>query len=73
MRFVNPIFLILTAIVPLAGLWWAFLRARREKALRRITLSVPRSRASGLQMTLIVAGLALALFAAARPQWGKTT
>ena len=73
MRFVNPIFLILTALVPIAGIWWAFLRARREKALRRISLAVPKSSASGLQMALIVAGLALALFAAARPQWGKTT
>ena len=34
MRFVNPIFLVLTAIVPIAGLWWAFLRVRREKALQ---------------------------------------
>ncbi len=73
MRFVNPIFLILTAIVPIAGLWWAFLRARREKALKKITLAVPKSSVSGVQMGLVIAGLALALFAAARPQWGKTT
>ena len=73
MRFVNPIFLVLTAIVPLAGLWWAFLRVRREKALAKITLKVPKSTAGGLQMALVVAGLALALFAAARPQWGRTT
>ena len=73
MRFVNPIFLILTAIVPVAGLWWAFLRVRREKALQKITLNVPKSSASGLQMGLVIAGLALALFAAARPQWGRVT
>ena len=73
MRFANPIFLILAAIVPVVGLFWAFLRARREKALTRITLNVPKSSAGGLQMTLVVAGLALALFAAARPQWGRTT
>ena len=73
MRFANPIFLILTAVVPVAGLFWAFLRARREKALARITLNVPKSSAGGLQMALVVAGLALALFAAARPQWGRTT
>ena len=66
-------FLILAAIVPVAGLFWAFLRARREKALARITLNVPKSSAGGLQMALVVAGLALALFAAARPQWGRTT
>ena len=73
MRFANPIFLILTALVPVAGIWWAFLKARREKALRRISLAVPKSSSAGLQMALIVVGLALALFAAARPQWGKTT
>ena len=73
MRFVNPVFLVLTAIVPIAGLWWAFLRARREKALQKITLAVPKSSVSGVQLGLVIAGLALALFAAARPQWGKTT
>ena len=73
MKFVNPIFLVLTAIVPIVGLWWAFLRARREKALAKITLNVPKSKSSGLQMGLVIAGLMLALFAAARPQWGKTT
>lgn len=73
MRFVNPFFLILTAIVPIAGLWWAFLRARREKALKKITLAVPKSSVSGVQMGLVIVGLALSLFAAARPQWGKTT
>ena len=73
MRFVNPMFLVLAALVPLAGLWWAFLRVRREKALRKITLAVPRAAASGLQMGLVIAGLVFVLFAAARPQWGKTT
>lgn len=73
MRFVNPFFLVLVALVPLVGLWWAFLRARREKALTKITLSVPKSPAAGVQMALVLAGLALVLFAAARPQWGKVT
>lgn len=73
MRFANPIFLILAAIVPIVGLWWAYLRARREKALRKITLVVPKSSASGLQMGFVIAGLALSLFAAARPQWGRVT
>lgn len=73
MRFVNPFFLVLVALVPFVGLWWAFLRARREKALAKITLSVPKSASAGLQMTLVLAGLALMLFAASRPQWGKVT
>ena len=73
MRFVNQAFLLLAALVPLAGLWWAFLRARREKALARLTLAVPKAPAAGLQLGLVVAGLVLVLLAAARPQWGQTT
>ena len=73
MRFVNPVFLVLAALVPFAGLWWAFLRARREKALAKITLAVPKSPAAGLQLALVLAGLALVLFAASRPQWGQVT
>ncbi len=73
MKFACPTLLILTALVPIAGLWWAFLRARREKALAKITLNVPKSTSSGLQMGLILVGLLLSLFAASRPQWGKAT
>jgi Ca-activated chloride channel family protein len=73
MKFVNPFFLLLAATVPLAGLWWTFLRARREKALSRITLFVPKYKSAGLQMTLVLAGLIFVLMAAARPQWGRTT
>ena len=73
MRFANPTFLVFAVIVPLAGLWWTFLKARREKALGRITLAVPRVRTAGLQMALVLSGLFLSLFAASRPQWGKAT
>lgn len=73
MRFANPLFLVLTALVPLAGLWWAFLRARREKALSKIALSVPKSPTSGLQLAFVLVGLVLVLFAASRPQWGQVT
>jgi Ca-activated chloride channel family protein len=72
MRFANPIFLVLSLLVPVAGLWWTFLRARREKALGALTLKVPKSSVSGLQTACIVVGLFLSLFAAARPQWGKS-
>ncbi len=72
MRFENPIFLVLSLVVPLAGLWWTFLRARREKALTALTLKVPKSSVSGVQTACIVCGLFLALFAASRPQWGKS-
>lgn len=73
MRFVNPVFLVLAALVPFVGLWWAFLRARREKAFAKITLVVPPSPAAGLQLALVLTGLALILFAASRPQWGHVT
>ena len=72
--------LVLVAAVPLAALWWAFLRARREKSLERLVAPALRGRLMppganlwGLQAVLIVFGLALTLFAASRPQWGKST
>ena len=73
MRFANPALLLLVLSVPLMALFWAYLRARREKALGKITLKVEKSRLGSLQFLLMVSGLFLALFAAARPQWGKTT
>ena len=73
MRFVFPELLFIVALVPLAGLWWAFLRARREKALARITLNVPVSRRAPLQTAAILLGLLLVLFSASRPQWGQAT
>ena len=80
MRFANPIFLALVALVPFAGLFWAFLRARREKALDRLVAPALRERLMpkaanlwGLQGALILAGLFLCLFSAARPQWGRAT
>ncbi len=72
MSFANPIFLILAALVPFVGLWWTFLRARREKQLTRISLAPPKTAAAGLQFFAVLAGLFLALLAAARPQWGRT-
>lgn len=72
MNFAYPVMLIFTTLVPIVGLWWAFLKARREKALTRITFNVPKTSTAGLQMWLVIIGLALTLFAAARPQWGRT-
>ena len=80
MRFANPLFLVLVAIVPIAGLFWAFLRARREKALGRLVAPALRRRLMpaganmwGLQAGLVLFGLFLCLFSASRPQWGKST
>ena len=72
MRFANPIFLVFSLLVPIAGLWWTFLRVRREKALSKLTLKVPSSSVTGLQTACIVLGLFFSLFAASRPQWGKS-
>lgn len=72
MRFYYPIFLVFAALVPIVGLFWSFLRARRAKALTRITLKVPEAPAAGVQMACVLLGLFFVLLAAARPQWGRT-
>lgn len=71
MRFAYPLFLVFAALVPLVGLFWSFLRARRAKALTRITLNVPTAPASSIQMACMLLGLFFVLLAAARPQWGR--
>jgi Ca-activated chloride channel family protein len=80
MRFAFPLLLVLVAAVPLAAVWWFFLQARREKSLERLVAPALRARLMppganlwGLQAFLVVMGLALSLFAASRPQWGKST
>lgn len=80
MRFAYPMMLILVAIVPVAGLWWAFLRARREKSLEKLVapslcgrLMPPGANLWGLQAWCVLLGLLLSLFAASRPQWGRST
>ena len=81
MKFVCPWMLVLVALVPLAGAFWLFLRARAERRLEKIVASSLAGRllpaASGklarLQMPLMIAGLALVALAAARPQWGHST
>ena len=80
MKFVNPWMLVLVALVPVAGAWWVFLRARAEKRLGGLVAPalqgrlLPRNpRLFNLQAALLLAGLALVLFAAARPQWGHSS
>lgn len=79
MKFVNPWMLILVALVPVAGAWWMFLRARAEKRLDglvapglRARLLPPRPKWFTLQALLMLTGLTLVLLAAARPQWGRS-
>ena len=79
MKFVNPWMLVLVAFVPLAGAFWVFLRARAERRLESLVAPalkdrlLPRSpRLFAVQALLLLLGLALVLFAAARPQWGHS-
>ncbi len=71
MRFAHPLLLLLLLLVPAAGLAGAYLRARREKALARLTTRPPNAPLATLQAAFLLSGLALALIAVARPQWGK--
>lgn len=72
MRFGFPLFLILVALVPVAGLFWSFLRERRVKALRQITSQPLKPAGSGVQTACVLLGLFFVLLAASRPQWGRT-
>src|SRR5574344_632058 len=79
MRFVHPFLLVLVALVPVCGAFWAFLRARADRHLEALVAPALRDRLAprrpqlfALQATLVLAGLALVLFAAARPQWGRS-
>ena len=80
MRFVNPWMLVLVLLVPVAGAFWTFLRARSEARLRSIVAPVlqrrllpNRPKTFLVQAILLLSGMALCLFAAARPQWGHST
>ncbi len=71
--------LVLVALVPVAGAFWVFLRARSEKKLNGIVAPalqqrlLPRyPRLFNLQAALLLTGLFLVVFAAARPQWGHS-
>lgn len=72
MKFVYPELLALVALVPIAGLWWSFLRLRREKKLSIMSSSFRKDSTSRFQSFFMLAGLFLVLLAAARPQWGRT-
>ena len=80
MKFVYPWMLVLVALVPVTAALWIFLRARAERRLEKIVAPalmsrlLPRNsgRIARLQMPLMVAGLLLVAFAAARPQWGHS-
>lgn len=71
MRFAEPYLLLLLLIVPIAGIAAIYLMARREKALKRLTLNPPKTNLGGFQTICVTLGLTLVLLAASRPQWGQ--
>ena len=80
MKFVYPWMLVLVALVPVAGAFWAYLRARAERNLSAMVarplqgrLLPRRPQLFNLQAALLLAGLFLVVFAAARPQWGHSS
>lgn len=68
--FAYPSVLAVILFVPVVLFWFAFLIARRRKALLKITSNVPSSLSQRLQMFFMGVGFALILCAAARPRWG---
>ena len=80
MKFVYPWMLALVALVPVAGAFWAWQRARAERRLDGLVARPLRRRllpggagGTGLQAWLIQAGLLLIALAASRPQWGHSS
>ena len=79
MKFVHPWILVFVALVPVIGGFWIFMRARAEKKMDALVAPSLRARLLprrpglfNLQITLMLAGMALAFFAASRPQWGRS-
>ena len=75
MHFHYPWMLVFAAAMPLAAVLWLVLKERSLRKLRKFAgaARIPAQSARwGWQFVFAVAGLALALFAAARPQWGKS-
>ncbi|MDD3584887.1 MAG: VWA domain-containing protein [Kiritimatiellae bacterium] len=79
MRFVYPFLLLLLSLVPLIGMLWLWLYRRAQRRLAMLiapTLQpklVPAHSTSAFyaQFSLVMIGLTLLVFAAARPQWGR--
>ena len=79
MRFAYPYILFSLSLIPLIGVMWLWLyrRAQRRLALLiapalqpKLMPAHPKS-AFYAQFSLVMAGLTLLVFAAARPQWGR--
>lgn len=71
--FAYPYVLLAVLLVPFILFFCAVLIARRQKALLKLTTNIPKPFLQRLQLPLMGLGICLALFAAARPRWGKAT
>jgi Ca-activated chloride channel family protein len=79
MRFVYPWLLLLLSVIPVVGVIWLWLYRRAQSRLSLLIapalqgkLMPARPKATFfIQFVLVLCGLALLAFAAARPQWGR--
>jgi Ca-activated chloride channel family protein len=79
MRFVYPWLLLLLSVIPVIGVIWLWLHRRAQQRLALLIapalqakLMPARPQATFyIQFVLVLAGLTLLAFAAARPQWGR--
>ena len=78
MRFAYPFLLLLLSLIPLVGMAWLWLYRRSRlrlslliaPALQDKLMPAQHQSAFYIQFALVLAGLTLLVFAAARPQWG---
>lgn len=80
MKFVYPWMWILIVLVPVMGAVWVYLRTRAEKKMNGLIAPALQKRLMprhpslfNLQAALLLSGLFLIVFAAARPQWGHSS
>ncbi len=79
MRFVFPWLLLLLSVIPIVGVIWLWLYRRAQSRLSLLIapalqgkLMPTRPKATFyIQFVLVLSGLTLLAFAAARPQWGR--
>ena len=79
MRFVYPWFLLLLSVIPVVGVTWLWLYRRAQSRLSLLIAPALQSKLMParpkatfyIQFVLVLAGLTLLAFAAARPQWGR--
>ena len=79
MRFVYPWLLLLLSVIPIVGVTWLWLYRRAQARLSLLIAPALQSKLMParpkatfyVQFVLVLTGLTLLAFAAARPQWGR--